>query len=88
MRSTVDVARRGSDPAGDAAPEGKALVMPWKTGAAFAAKHNKKLKGAAATTAKKQAEAMIARGVPVGEAIATANKTGDRIAARRERWYG
>lgn len=62
--------------------------MPWKTGAAFAARHNKKLKGAAATKAKAQAEAMIKAGVPEGEAIATANKTGDRLQARRQRWYG
>lgn len=62
--------------------------MPWKSGAAFAKRHNKKLKGAAADTAKAQAEAMIKKGVPEGEAIATANKTGNRIAARRKRWYG
>lgn len=62
--------------------------MPWKTGASFAKKHNKKLTGESATTAKNQAEAMIARGVPEGEAIATANKTGDRMQARRKRWYG
>lgn len=47
--------------------------MPW-TGPQFAAKHNKKLKGAAATKAAKQATAMINAGVPEGEAIATANK--------------
>jgi len=53
--------------------------MPWKNGATFAARHNKKLHGAAATKAKDQAEAMMRAGVPEGEAIATANKTGDRI---------
>ena len=47
--------------------------MPW-TGPEFAAKHNKKLKGARATAAANQASAMIAHGVPEGEAIATANK--------------
>lgn len=47
--------------------------MPW-SGPQFAAKHNKKLKGAAATHAAAQATAMIAHGVPEGEAIATANK--------------
>lgn len=61
--------------------------MPWKSGAAFASRHNKKLKGAAATTAKKQAEAMIKSGVPEGEAIATANKTGNRL-MRRSRGSG
>ena len=48
--------------------------MPWSSGAEFARKHAKKLHGAAATKAKSVAEAMIARGVPEGEAIATANK--------------
>ncbi len=52
--------------------------MPWRSGADFASRHNKKLHGEAATVAKNQAEAMIAKGVPEGVAIATANKTGDR----------
>lgn len=47
--------------------------MPW-TGREFAARHNKKLSGAAATKAAAIATAMIKRGVPEGEAIATANK--------------
>ena len=47
--------------------------MPW-TGTQFAAKHNKKLSGAAASEAAAQATAMIKHGVPEGEAIATANK--------------
>ena len=47
--------------------------MPW-TGPQFAAKHNSKLTGAAATKAAKIATAMVERGVPEGEAIATANK--------------
>ncbi|MGH8369398.1 MAG: hypothetical protein ACRESC_00320 [Gammaproteobacteria bacterium] len=51
--------------------------MPW-TGAEFAAKHNKKLKGAAATHAAAMAAAMINRGVPEGEAIATANARANR----------
>ena len=59
--------------------------MPW-TGADFAEKHNKKLKGAAAEKAAAQANAMIKSGVPEGEAIATASKHGDKI-ARRERVY-
>lgn len=53
--------------------------MPWPTGSGFAAKHNKKLKGAAAQKAADQATAMVKAGVPEGEAIATANKTGNRM---------
>lgn len=52
--------------------------MPWGP-EEFASKHNKKLKGAAAATAAKQATAMVKAGVPEGEAIATANKTGNKI---------
>ena len=66
--------------------------MPWPTGAAYAEKHNKKLKGEAATKAKDQAEALLKKGLPEGEAMAIANKTGDRVQARKksraERWYG
>ena len=61
--------------------------MPWKSGAEFASRHNKKLKGAAATKAKEQAEAMIRSGVPEGEAIATANKHGDKLMKRRRAIY-
>ena len=57
--------------------------MPWATGSAFASRHNKKLKGAAADKAKSQAEAMIREGVPEGIAIATANKTGNRMMRKR-----
>ena len=53
--------------------------MPWKSGAEFAKKHNRKLKGNAATTAKNQAEAMMKRGVSERIAMATANKTGNRM---------
>lgn len=53
--------------------------MPWASGAEFASKHNAKLKGPAADKAKAQAEAMIREGVPEGTAIATANKTGNRM---------
>lgn len=62
--------------------------MPW-TGKSFAAKHNHKLKGAAATKAAKVATAMVERGVPEGEAIATANARakGAPRKSRRERWY-
>ena len=52
--------------------------MPWPTGKSFAAKHNHKLKGAAATKAAKIATAMVNRGVPEGEAIATANARAER----------
>ena len=51
-------------------------VMPWSSGAVFARKHNRKLKGAAAGKAKSVAEAMMRRGVAEGEAIATGNKVG------------
>lgn len=53
--------------------------MPWPHGSEFAAKHNKKLKGAAAQKAADQATAMVKAGVPEGEAIATANKTGNKM---------
>ena len=52
--------------------------MPW-TAKTFAAKHNKALTGKAAGKAAAQASAMVRAGVPEGEAIATANKTGDRM---------
>jgi uncharacterized protein YdaT len=58
--------------------------MPW--GAKdFADKHNKKLKGKAASKAAEQATAMVKAGVPEGIAIATANKTGDRIQAKKRK---
>ena len=47
--------------------------MPW-TAEQFRSKHNKKLSLGAARHAAAQASAMIAHGVPEGEAIATANK--------------
>jgi len=46
--------------------------MPW-TGKSFASKHNKKLSEASAGKAASIANAMVRRGVPEGEAIATAN---------------
>ena len=52
--------------------------MPW-SGKSFASKHNKKLKGAAANKAARQATAMVNAGVPEGIAIATANKRGDKL---------
>lgn len=60
--------------------------MPW-TPQSFAAKHNKKLKGGAAKKAAGQANALIKKGMSEGEAIAIANKTGDK-ASRGARWYG
>lgn len=61
--------------------------MPW-TGKTFAAKHNHKLHGKAASKAAAQATSMVNAGVPEGEAIATANKhakqksRGSRMAAK------
>lgn len=52
--------------------------MPWDA-KSFASKHNHKLSGKAADTAARQATAMVKKGVPEGEAIATANKTGNRV---------
>ena len=48
--------------------------MPWASGKEFAAKHNHKLKGAAASKAASMANAMLRSGTPEGIAIATANK--------------
>jgi hypothetical protein len=56
--------------------------MPWPTGKAFAAKHNTKLHGEAATKAAHVANAMIAKDEPEGKAIATANAVGNK--ARRK----
>lgn len=58
--------------------------MPWD-GRQFASKHNKKLKGEAANKAAEQATAMVEKGVPEGTAIATANKTGDKMMSRGSR---
>ena len=46
--------------------------MPW-TGQEFREKHNKNLTPAKAKRAAKIATAMVRKGVPEGEAIATAN---------------
>jgi uncharacterized protein YdaT len=56
--------------------------MPWDA-ESFAGRHNKKLHGAAASKAAEQATAMVKAGVPEGIAIATANKTGNRMQKRR-----
>lgn len=47
--------------------------MPWSA-ASFKAKHNHSLSGRQAGKAASIANAMLKRGVPEGEAIATANK--------------
>lgn len=52
--------------------------MPWDA-KSFASRHNQKLSGAPARKAAAQATAMVRAGVPEGEAIATANKTGNRL---------
>ena len=59
--------------------------MPW-TAKSFAAKHNHKLHGEAASKAAAQATAMVKAGVPEGIAIATANKHGNKI-ARKSKMY-
>lgn len=63
--------------------------MPWASGGEYASRHNKKLKGAAATKAAHQANAMLKEDVPEGIAIATANKTGNKMMkkSRRETLY-
>ncbi len=58
--------------------------MPW-TAQSFAAKHNHKLKGKAAAKAASIATAMVKRGVPEGEAIATANS---RVQAKHAKKKG
>jgi uncharacterized protein YdaT len=60
--------------------------MPW-TGTQFAERHNGKLKGAAASKAAAQATALVGKGMDEGEAIAIANRTGDREMSRAERRY-
>lgn len=59
--------------------------MPW-TAESFKSKHNHKLSKSQAAKAAKIANAMLARGVPEGEAIATANKKAGRSTA--EHFYG
>jgi uncharacterized protein YdaT len=61
--------------------------MPWPTGKGFAESHNKKLKGAAADKAAEMATAMVNSGTPEGIAIATANKHGNKMMARRKALY-
>lgn len=58
--------------------------MPWSA-KSFAAKHNHKLHGEAASKAAAQANALLKQGVPEGEAIAIANKTGNRLSGKHAR---
>ncbi len=53
--------------------------MPW-TPQQFSSRHNKKLKGKAATKAASVANAILKSGGDEGIAIATANKYGNKIA--------
>lgn len=64
--------------------------MPWNSGKEFASRHNKKLKGAAATKAMKIANAILRSGGSEGVAIATANKYGNKEAKKRTHYtnYG
>ena len=52
--------------------------MPWDA-KSFATKHNSKLTGRAASKAAEMATKMVESGVPEGEAIATANKHGNKL---------
>lgn len=56
--------------------------MPW-TAKTFASTHNKKLKGTAAKKAAAQATALVEKGMDEGEAIAIANKTGNKERMKR-----
>ncbi len=56
--------------------------MPWDA-KSFSSKHNKKLKGEAAAKAAKQATALVNKGMPEGESIAIANKTGDKAMKKK-----
>lgn len=56
--------------------------MPW-SGKQFSEKHNHKLTGNAAASAGKQATTLVNKGMDEGEAIAIANKNGDKLQAKR-----
>jgi uncharacterized protein YdaT len=58
--------------------------MPW-TGPEFKVKHNRKLSAPAAKKAAAIATAMLKRGVPEGEAIATANARAKGARKRKRR---
>jgi uncharacterized protein YdaT len=57
--------------------------MPWPTGASFASKHNKKLKGAAAAKAARMATGMVNAGMDEGKAIRIANAAGNKAMRKR-----
>jgi uncharacterized protein YdaT len=54
--------------------------MPWDA-KSFASRHNKKLKGAAASKAARVATALVNRGEDEGKAIRIANAIGNRAQA-------
>ena len=56
--------------------------MPWKSGAEYAKKHNKKLTDHAATVAKAAAESALAGGKGEGSAIAIGNAAGNKAARK------
>ena len=58
--------------------------MPW-TPAEFKRKHNHKLSDLQAVKASKIANAMLARGVPEGEAIAVANSRAGRLSSLQKK---
>lgn len=58
--------------------------MPW-TGKEFATKHNHKLKGAAASKAADQANAILRSGASERIAIATANKYAGRAKGAKKK---
>jgi len=61
--------------------------MPW-TGAQFRARHNRGLSPAQARKGARVANAMLARGLPEGEAIATGNARAEQKAPRLARAPG
>lgn len=61
--------------------------MPWTPGS-FATKHNKKLKGSAATKTAHVATALVNKGEDEGKAIRIANAIGDKAMSKSDRRYG
>lgn len=61
--------------------------MPW-TPDSFATKHNKKLKGSAATKAAHVATDLVNKGEDEGKAIRIANAIGDKAMSKSDRRYG
>lgn len=55
--------------------------MPWDA-KSFSEKHNKKLKGDAASEAAKMATGMVNEGMDEGKAIRIANAHGDKLMKR------